>query len=183
MKLLGASCTAAVVVLLTVSECQSAEYGVDVSWPMHYSTASTNYEEYPWNKDPDLEPPGHYKDMVVQPLGDRQKAYDEFLKGCEDYYGEKAHRCRDYERDRIEMTLRQPQSMENYTDTGFKKIRAPEEVWSLIKIFWDRNQGKDSKENWPAGNTYTNHWAAETRILNIEHDNLRGGGKKLKQVC
>lgn len=59
------------------------------------------------------------------------------------------------ERDRIEMSLRQPQSMQNYTDVGFKKIRAPENVFKLIKQFWETNKDKQKKETWGVANTYT----------------------------
>lgn len=120
--------------------------------------------------------------MPVQPLGNRQAFYDEMIQGCVKYYGNKGYRCLEYEADRVEMTLRQPQSMENYTDMGFKKIRAPENVWKLIKEFWDRNKNDQSNENWPTGNTYTNHWTAPTRIANIENVKLRGGGLQLKQA-
>jgi hypothetical protein len=52
--------------------------------------------------------------MSLQPLGNRQSWYkDEYLKGCLDkYMPEKKHkRCLSNERDRIDMNLRQPQSM------------------------------------------------------------------------
>lgn len=140
--------------------------------PMHYANVSTNYAEYPWNQEGSrVPPPLAYKDMPVQPLGNRQAFYDEMIQGCVKYYGTKGYRCLEYEADRIEMTLRQPQSMENYTEMGFKKIRAPENVWKLIKEFWDRNKNDQSNENWPTGNTYSklleiyfvvyvSHWVA-----------------------
>ena len=123
---------------------------------MHHATVSANFAEYSWNTGSE-ETPAEYKDMVVQPLGDRQAAYNEMIQGCIDFYGDKGFRCLDYERDRVEMTLRQPQSMENYTDLGFKKIRAPDNVWRLIKDFWDRNKDDQANENWPSGNTYSEY--------------------------
>lgn len=158
----------------------SAEYGVDVSFPMHHNTVSNNYAELEWNTDPAVATPVEYQDMVVQPLGNRQKFYDEMIEGCVKYYGQKGNRCLEYEVDRVEMSLQQPQSMENYTDIGFKKLKAPDNVWKLVKDFWDANKDQQSKESWPSGNTYTNHWAAETRILNVENSRLRGGGLSLK---
>jgi hypothetical protein len=51
--------------------------------------------------------------MVIQPLGNRQKFYDDFLQGCIDAFGGSgAARCRTNELDRIEMSIRQPQSMQ-----------------------------------------------------------------------
>lgn len=75
--------------------------------------------------------------------------------------------CSVTEVDRIEMSLRQPASMQNYTELGFKKIKAPEEVWKRIKKFWDENKDRKnwSPENWPKGNTYTNHWKVCVSLL------------------
>eukprot|EP00548_Thalassiothrix_antarctica_P013872 CAMPEP_0194171908 /NCGR_PEP_ID=MMETSP0154-20130528/6470_1 /TAXON_ID=1049557 /ORGANISM="Thalassiothrix antarctica, Strain L6-D1" /LENGTH=474 /DNA_ID=CAMNT_0038884427 /DNA_START=169 /DNA_END=1590 /DNA_ORIENTATION=+ len=170
------------IIAITLTLTFGADYGVDVSLPMHHMKVSDNYLELAWNVDPSIETPSDYQDKVVQPLGDRQKFYDDMIQGCVEYYGKKGNRCIEYERERVEMTLRQPQSMENYTDLGFKKIRAPDNVWQLIKKFWDINKDNQSRENWPAGNTYTNHWHAETRIVNIENNQLRGGGLKLKEA-
>ena len=90
------------------------EYGVDVSFPMHYSKVSDNYAWLPHNIDPvHNDVPARYKDMVVQPLGDKQKFYDDFLNGCKEKWGNSgAARCQQNEDDRIAMTLRQPQSMQ-----------------------------------------------------------------------
>mmetsp|Transcript_32409 Transcript_32409/g.53597 ORF Transcript_32409/g.53597 Transcript_32409/m.53597 type:complete len:469 (+) Transcript_32409:136-1542(+) len=171
--------------LLTGVAAQNAEYGVDVSSPMHHEKISTNYAESPWNIDPaNHKTPAEFEGMAVQPLGNRQKVYDDMIQGCIDYYGDKGFRCKEYESDRVLMTLRQPQSMENYTETGFKKIKAPEKMWRLIKDFWDENDKLEdqSNENWPGGNTYTNHWTSPTRMVNVENSQLRGGGKQLKQA-
>lgn len=112
---------------------QHVEYGVDVSFPMHYSEVSTNYPWLEHNMDPSKPVPDKYKGMVQQPLGDKQSFYKEFLKGCTEAFGKKGSRCIQTELDRIAMTLRQPQSMQNYTKVGYKKIKAPLNVWKLIK--------------------------------------------------
>jgi hypothetical protein len=101
-------------------EGPKAEYGVDVSWPMHYAQISTNYDWLPHNQNPNVATPPEYEDMPVQPLGDRQQFYKDFLQGCRDHFGSKAMRCTQNELDRVAMSLRQPQSMANYTDVGFK---------------------------------------------------------------
>lgn len=80
---------------------------------MHYGKISNNYAWYPWNTDPENNPtPPEYEGMAVQPLGDRQAAYDEMINGCVEFYKEKGFRCREYEADRVRMSLRQAQSME-----------------------------------------------------------------------
>jgi len=160
----------------------SPEYGVDVSFPMHYSGVSTNYPWLPHNVDPKNNPvPPQYKDMPIQPLGNRQKEYEELIEGCKKHYGRKGNSCLGVERDRIEMTLYQPQSMVNYTDNGFKKIKTPPELFKLIKDFWEKNKDSRKKEQWFAGNTYTNHWDSPTHMVSVEDTSLRGGGYRLKQ--
>lgn len=71
---------------------------------------------------------------------------------------------------------------QNYTEIGFKKIRAPEKVFKLIKDFWDANKEIQSPENWGKGNTYTNNWVAPTYMVSVENSRLRGGGAGLKNA-
>lgn len=67
------------------------EYGVDVSFPMHHSKVLA---------------------APKNPLGDKQKAYEEFIQGCVEKFGSRGNRCMATEQDRVEMSLRQPQSMQ-----------------------------------------------------------------------
>lgn len=99
--------------------------------------------------------PRKLKDTVIQPLGDRQAFYDDFLNGCIEAFGSKGQRCRSSEDGRVAMSLRQPQSMTNYTDVGFKKIRAPPEVMKLISDFWEVNKERGTLETWGTANTYS----------------------------
>jgi len=161
---------------------EPVDYGVDVSFPMHYASVSTNYPWLPHNMDPNVPVPKEYEDMVIQPLGNKQEFYRQFLQGCKDAFGNKGARCTQNELDRIAMTLRQPQSMQNYTKVGYKKMRAPESVWKLIKQFWELNSGKAKPENWGVGNTYTNNWEVPTKMVSVEDSGLRGGGSRLKQA-
>ena len=68
-------------------------YGVDVSFPVHYLNVQSKENN---------------------PLGDRQKFYDEFMKGCREHYGGKkgSAACDITEEDRLAMSLRQPKSMQ-----------------------------------------------------------------------
>jgi len=93
----------------------------------------------------------HCKDP--NPLGvDTQAEYERLIEGCADHYGpHKGQRCYANEDERIAMNLRQPKSMVNYTELGFTKIRAPPEVYALIKEFWDDNRDKAIIEDWPPG--------------------------------
>lgn len=174
-------CLATLVPSLAAGADDPTEYGVDVSFPMQYSEVSTNYPWLPHNVDPSKPVPAKYKDMVLQPLGDKQSFYKDFLQECEEAFGKKGKRCVQTELDRIAMTLRQPQSMQNYTKTGYKKMKAPPEVWSLVKKFWDANKNSEKPESWGIGNTYTNNWKSPSKMVSVEDSGLRGGGHGLKQ--
>jgi len=156
-------------------------YGVDISAPITSLKMSDNFPWLPHNMDPENNPvPDRYQGMPLQILGDRQKAYDELVNGCRKHYGMRKSACDFTERDRIEMNSRQPSGMQNYTELGFKKIKAPAEVFDLIKDFWELNKDQGEDEKWNAGNTYTNHWVAPTKMVSVENTKLRGGGSYLK---
>jgi len=169
------------IVAVCHAEVSEIEYGVDVSFPMHHRKLSDNFAWLPHNVDPSLKTPARYKDMVVSPLPGREEMYQDFIDTCEKAWPTKSSRCRMTEQDRIDMSLRQPQSMTNYTDVGFKKIKAPEKVFKLIKEFWEANKDKEKKETWGVANTYTNNWVVPTYMVSVEDSGLRGGGSRLKQ--
>ena len=79
------------------------------------------------------------------------------------------------------MIMRQPKGMYNYTKLGYTKIKAPENVFQLIKQFWETNKGKEVEEKWSTGNTYVNHWDVPSHMLSVENESLEGGGYVLKQ--
>ena len=64
-----------------------AEYGADVSFPIHH------------------------EGLKDGPLGDRKAIYEDFMSGCRKFYGDKGDRCDVGEKERVEMSLRQAQSM------------------------------------------------------------------------
>jgi hypothetical protein len=85
--------TSILLLLLTLSQASSVDnadegFGVDCSWPVH---------SLEWRCG-DL-------------LGDRKSVYENFMEGCRQHFGKKGSRCDTTERDRIEMSVRQPQSM------------------------------------------------------------------------
>ena len=91
---------------------EEESYGVDVSFPIH-RRVSTNYAWLRHNTDPTHnDAPTEYRDMPVQPLGDRQAAYVKHVEGCRKYYANNMNYCDIYEYDRMLMNLRQPQSMQ-----------------------------------------------------------------------
>ena len=149
---------------------------------MHHIKVSDNYPDLAHNQDPSLPIPDEYKDMPLQPLGNKQKQYDDYVQGCVHHYGEKkGARCYMNERERIAMTLRQPKSMVNYTTLGYTKMKAPPKVFELIKEFWERNKHNQKDEQWPVGNTYVNHWQSPSKMVSVDDTELEGGGFVLKQ--
>lgn len=70
---------------------------------------------------------------------------------------------------------------QNYTDTGFKKVRAPQKVFDLLSKYWNMNFERRQKEEWYTGNTYVNHWRSPTYMVNVESTDLPGGGYGLKK--
>lgn len=92
---------------------EPVDYGVDVSFPIHHRQMSDNFEWLPHNVDPENNAePAKFKDMVVSPLPGREEMYRDFIDTCEKAFGSKGSRCRMTEQDRIDMSLRQPQSMQ-----------------------------------------------------------------------
>lgn len=181
----GLQLTAAFALFATVSGEEGeteVSYGVDISFPIHRGKVSTNYPWLPHNVDPENNPtPPEYEGMPIQWLGNIQERYDKFMQGCRDHYGKRKGACDSTERDRVAMSLRQPHSMQNYTDIGFKKIRCPDKLWSLLTDFWEKNKDNRSPENWGTGSTYTNHWVAPTYMISVENSALRGAGYGLKK--
>ena len=56
----------------------------------------------------------------------------------------------------------------NYTSIGFKKVQAPKAVFELLSSYWEKHYDRREEEKWPRGNTYVNHWAAPTYMVNVE---------------
>jgi hypothetical protein len=79
-------------------------YGVDISYPIHHASVSTNF---PWVQDQNSN-----SSQPLQVLGDRQAFYEDFLRSCRDSLGpENGRRCDETESHRIQMNLMQPPSM------------------------------------------------------------------------
>lgn len=48
------------------------------------------------------------------PLGDKQGFYEKLINGCVEHYEGKGSRCKMNEKQRVQMSLRQPRGMNNY---------------------------------------------------------------------
>jgi len=142
----------------TKDDDTTSSYGMDVSFPIHRRVQTEN-----------------------NPLGDRQSLYKKHLEGCRKASPENEGACDYYEYFRMLMNVRQPQSMQNYTETGFKLIRAPDHVVELVSEFWEKNRDKAKPETWPEGNSYINFWDTPTKLVSVDDKGLRGSGPELKK--
>jgi prolyl 4-hydroxylase len=66
----------------------------------------------------------------------------------------------------------------NYTEVGFRKIKAPDAVYRLVKEFWDNNRDSAINE-WSHSTPYHNIWEAPTSVIRIDNSSLIGGGQHL----
>ena len=111
---------------------------------------------------------------------DKQKLYDDYMDGCNKAMNRTSDDdfCRYNDRHRIYMNVEQPSSVYNYTKKGYEKIRAPEELFSIIKEFWEANRDKAEVE-WKGTNVYHNTWDAPPTIVHLNQE--RSGGSAALQ--
>lgn len=113
---------------------------------------------------------------------DKQVLYDKYIRDCKEAaiarYKTTAS-CVTDEEYRLDMNRYQPSSVRNYTQMGYKKIRAPAELFQLIQTFYMENKGNDEVE-WPGINTYHNMWEVPPTILHINQNKHKGGGISLQ---
>eukprot|EP00429_Kryptoperidinium_foliaceum_P002855 CAMPEP_0176007848 /NCGR_PEP_ID=MMETSP0120_2-20121206/3443_1 /TAXON_ID=160619 /ORGANISM="Kryptoperidinium foliaceum, Strain CCMP 1326" /LENGTH=250 /DNA_ID=CAMNT_0017340619 /DNA_START=123 /DNA_END=875 /DNA_ORIENTATION=+ len=131
----------------------ATSYGVDVSWPMQQEKVLT--ENNPLGVDV------------------RQSIYDEYIRGC--VGNEKAQvlskkhvrECNRWENDRITMNRNQPAISQNYTHAGYAKVDTPSSVRETLQSIWDQHQESKQEELWERHNTYLNHWATPSHMIDI----------------
>lgn len=117
---------------------------------------------------------------VSDMLPGRREFYEKFMEGCVNTSGYEP--CQQNEYHRLQMNMYQPRSMYNYTKTGFRKARCPENVFKLIKAFWERNRDQAVSE-WDLEEkvtVYHNAWEIPTEMVRVNNASLPGGGKVLQ---
>lgn len=131
------------------------EYGVDCSTPIHYGI---NKKECPYFHE----------------------QYTKMMQGCYKLYSKRE--CDQGEKDRLRMNLAQPRTQHNYTEIGFKLMKAPKEIWDPIIKFY--NQWKDKKkiEKWYRGATIVNSWDSPSYMVSFEDPEFIGGTRVKEQV-
>lgn len=152
------STTSIILLLSSINIISAQQFGVDVSFPIHYNFIGA---------DDDLA-----KTNAV--FGnERVETYKKYMQGCIKRYGgdDTESECMWNDEGRLRLNLNQPQAQKNYTDIGFKKTKLSDETWSLLNAFWADVKAKEDNfpdnlkgEEWPAANTYVNHWERDTQI-------------------
>jgi prolyl 4-hydroxylase len=119
-------------------------------------------------------------DTLSDLFGDKQALYDKYMEDCREAAGPEAamYSCDAGEQQRLRMNRLQPAGMRNYTKLGFAKIRAPEEIFSLLAKFWEEN-GHSAETEWKVINPYHNMWTSPPKLAYIENTLLSGGGSAL----
>jgi hypothetical protein len=114
---------------------------------------------------------------------DKQVLYDKYIQDCQtaavSQYNKPGMNCRREEKYRLDMNKFQPQSVRNYTQAGYTKIRAPPGLFALIQSFYNENKGRDEIE-WAGINTYHNMWDVPPTIVHINQQKNKGGGPQLQ---
>lgn len=107
--------------------------------------------------------------------------YTSYIEECNKAAAEKGnpHQCEDDEIFRLDMNQYQPKSVYNFTKIGYKKIKAPPELFNLIREFYVRNRGKDVIE-WKTVTPYHNMWESPPTIMTLNQDQFEGGGVTLQ---
>jgi hypothetical protein len=72
------------------------------------------------------------EELVECPLGreSQQAKYDHFMEGCRKFYGAKGNRCDTTEKERVEMSARQAQSMVVSRLSSLILTKAERQFWS-----------------------------------------------------
>jgi hypothetical protein len=131
---------------------EESSYGADKSWPIHHVWTDTS-----------------------EPLTEECKtAYERFMDGCGKQNVEDAvAQCELNEEYRLTLSLTQPSSMVNFTDTGYSKVRASEYIRNLLSEHFEQNKDDHHDEAWTTTDVYVNHWDDEPYLVSLEDRSLK----------
>ena len=89
---------------------------------------------------------------------------------------------RDMLLERMAMDRDQIPRQRNFTELGFAKLRAPKAVYEAAREFWDLHRETQTSESWPPGNTYVNHWVADSTMCSFEDRRLLGAAAAVESL-
>jgi prolyl 4-hydroxylase len=112
--------------------------------------------------------------LYQQYMDDCDEAVTEFRNSDKVRPGE----CLRDDAQRLRMNTLQPISVKNYTDTGYKKIRAPKELYDTLWEFYQEHRDKAHIE-WKSINPYHNSWFSPPTIF-LANTPADGGSQALQ---
>ncbi|CAN0367552.1 unnamed protein product, partial [Hapterophycus canaliculatus] len=68
---------------------------------------------------------------------------------------------------RLVNNRQQPVGLPRFTEVGFKKITVPDDVWDLVKTYYEENKDSPKKEKWGKNNVFTNNVEAPSYMVNL----------------
>ncbi|CAM9872585.1 unnamed protein product [Pylaiella littoralis] len=66
----------------------------------------------------------------------------------------------------------QPAGLPRFTEVGFKKVTVPDEVWDLVKTYYEENKKKPKMEKWSKHNVFTNNVEAPSYMVNLPENGV-----------
>lgn len=126
---------------------EESGYGADKSWPIHH----------PWTNT---------SETLTE---DCKTAHERFMAGCgKQSVKDAAAECDLNEKQRLTLSLTQPSSMVNFTDTGYSKVRASESLRKLLTEHFELNKDDHWDEEWTTTDIYVNHWENEPYLVSLD---------------
>lgn len=56
-------------------------------------------------------------------------------------------------------------TIQNYTEVGYKKMKAPSATFQMISDFWQLNKSTQTPEDWSIGSIFVNYWKSPTQSV------------------
>ncbi|CAB1116535.1 unnamed protein product [Ectocarpus sp. CCAP 1310/34] len=78
---------------------------------------------------------------------------------------------------RLVNNRKQPEGLPRFTEVGFKKTTVPDDVWDLVKTYYEENKESPKKEKWSKNNVFTNNVEAPSYMVNLPEN-----GKLKEQI-
>lgn len=131
------------------------EYGVDCTYPIHWG-------------------------MNRQECSHFAERYDKIMAGCAKIASKEE--CDENEQGRLLHSREQAKTQHNYTYLGFKKVKAPREVWQPLIDFYNKYKANKKLEKWYRGATIVNTWDSPTYMVSFEDSSFPGGNLVKQQI-
>ena len=96
-----------------------------------------------------------------------QPVYDDYMKNCK-LAAISPKVCTSSEDERMKRNHIQPKGMLNFTETGFKVVRTPPELFAKIQAYWEKYREYEETEWESVVHSYQNSWDAASTMIPIQ---------------